>query len=650
MADNLFCQKLPVLIKYSDLEERKCSIQVSVDVQIATSPHHRKELVIRLTDENDLFFLYTLKLNEEDFQSLKSQQGLLVDFSSFPQSVIDLLELCLKEEANTVPKFVLHLVTTSKLGVNSGPSHLNVVETNPFKHLTHLSLKLLPGSDTDIKKYLATCLSQLKEYTTKLERSAENKESDLTQRLAQTQQALSARTRELDSLKVEWESRTSELSSRLSKDINTERERAVQIQSSSHQKYEREKRELEQAHMQIVKQLETRAYDLESKNKDLMDRKYQAESSIRDLKSKLSSIEEEHVRAKQELQSLRKHNSSLDGDRYEQEKVLNQARTRIAVLEQEVKDKDQVMSRSNDLLSLEQDQKKKCEEELEKKSRHVSKLEQSVKVMSDEMVKANEIIKKLQGEIRNYHGKLKLRNQVTTEQENILGEKSKEIDNLKKDLETTQRNLKQKEEETTKLNESLENTMKKLEESKQLLKTNENVINWLNKQVTEQQMSHTRTGTFEMHSANNSAATFRPTSTGLHNFSSGSYSTGVTQASLGNAGNNLQVPPSRQPQVQFQPGLSRPSAVTLSRTSPIPPIPEEISPKTSPTPHRNKENDPPLDPKYLQKSSSNKTVPVSLATGSTRLSKQGIIPNTRPALVAKQPTLASAYFPSQART
>ena len=39
---------------------------------------------------------------------------------------------------------------------------LSIVETNPFKHLIHLSLKFVPGSDSDIKKYLADCLKQLK--------------------------------------------------------------------------------------------------------------------------------------------------------------------------------------------------------------------------------------------------------------------------------------------------------------------------------------------------------------------------------------------------------------------------------------------------------------------------------------------------------
>ena len=38
------------------------------------------------------------------FHRLKSQQGLLVDFSAFPQKFIDLLELCIAETGKTSPK------------------------------------------------------------------------------------------------------------------------------------------------------------------------------------------------------------------------------------------------------------------------------------------------------------------------------------------------------------------------------------------------------------------------------------------------------------------------------------------------------------------------------------------------------------------
>ena len=37
-----------------------------------------------------------------------------------------------------------------------------MVETNPFRHLNHLSLKFSPATDAYLKKYLAECLVGLK--------------------------------------------------------------------------------------------------------------------------------------------------------------------------------------------------------------------------------------------------------------------------------------------------------------------------------------------------------------------------------------------------------------------------------------------------------------------------------------------------------
>ena len=37
-----------------------------------------------------------------------------------------------------------------------------MVETNPFRHLNHLTLKLVAANDLYLKKYLAKCLLQLK--------------------------------------------------------------------------------------------------------------------------------------------------------------------------------------------------------------------------------------------------------------------------------------------------------------------------------------------------------------------------------------------------------------------------------------------------------------------------------------------------------
>lgn len=57
----------------------------------------------------------------------------------------------------------------------------------------------------------------------------EHTESELSQQLRQAREALAARTQELDSLKAEWTSRTSDITSRHAQQVNEEKERALQV-------------------------------------------------------------------------------------------------------------------------------------------------------------------------------------------------------------------------------------------------------------------------------------------------------------------------------------------------------------------------------------------------------------------------------------
>ncbi|XP_041357895.1 LOW QUALITY PROTEIN: spindle assembly abnormal protein 6 homolog [Gigantopelta aegis] len=672
MADELFSKRLPVLFKSNDREDRRGSVYLRMEIQAVSAPLQRKELVVRLTDEKDLFFLYTLRLGEEDFQTLKLQQGLLVDVGAFPQKFIDLLELCLKEEHKDNPKFILHLVSQCSLAGEKSSAVLNIIETNPFKHLTHLSLKFVPGSDADIKKYLADCLKQLTETNMLLQQRLEHTNTDLSQKLQHTQESLAARTAELENLKSEWTSRIADLFSRHKEEITAEKERSMQVQNSLQERYEREKRELEQASTKLVHQMESKIHDLDRNNKDLMDKNYKSESTVRELRSKLSGLEEDHMRMKQDIQTLRKQNAGLDSEYHEQEKLINQLRTRIAVLEQEVKDKEHVLAKSSDLLHAEQDQKNKYKEDLDRKNKDLARLESKVKAMSEELVKGNEIIKKLQGEIKNYHAKVKLRNQIATEQEKLLSEKDQELEKLRQELATIKDSYRQNEDENKKLKDSLESTTNKLEECRQLLKTNENVIQWLNKQINEQQLSHHRLGAFEMPSA---TSNMRPSSAGMHNFSTSSYGSAshLPSQPMTNPGIAMPRPypnAHRQPQVQYNPGNPRKThlPVPVSRVGPPPPIPEEIRPTSNHSNHSSpgsthsadKENDPPVDPKYFQKredaipvrglmNRSNSPVMTSapqttvVTNSSTRISQQMIVPRHT------QPPLASAYFPGQSK-
>ncbi|XP_041603310.1 spindle assembly abnormal protein 6 homolog isoform X2 [Vulpes lagopus] len=419
MSQVLFQEPVPLQVKCKDCEERRITVRVSIELQSVSNPVHRKDLVIRLTDETDPFFLYNLVISEEDFQSLKFQQGLLVDFLAFPQKFIDLLQQCTQEHAKEIPRFLLQLVSPAPILDNS-PAFLNVVETNPFKHLTHLSLKLLPGNDVEIKKFLAGCLKCSKEEKLSLMQSLD----DVTRQLNFTQKTLSEKIQELDKLQNEWASHTAALSNKHSQELTNEKEKALQ----------------------------------------------------------------ELQRAKQEVLSLRRENSTLDAECHEKEKHINQLQTKVAVLEQEIKDKDQLVLRTKEAFDTIQEQKVALEENGEKNQVQLGKLEATIKSLSAELLKANEIIKKLQGDLKTLMGKLKLKNTVTVQQEKLLAEKEDKLQKEQKELQDVGQALRIKEQEVCKLQEQLEATVQKLEESKQLLKNNEKLITWLNKELNENQL------------------------------------------------------------------------------------------------------------------------------------------------------------------
>ncbi|KAM5256595.1 spindle assembly abnormal protein 6 homolog [Ctenodactylus gundi] len=483
MSQVLFQELVPLQVKCKDCEERRVSVRVSIELQSVSNPVHRKDLVIRLTDDTDPFFLYNLVISEEDFQSLKFQQGLLVDFLAFPQKFIDLLQQCAQEHVKEIPRFLLQLVSPAAVLDNS-PALLNVVETNPFKHLTHLSLKLLPGSDVEIKKFLAGCLKCSKEEKLLLTQSLD----DVTRQLNLTKKTLSEKIQELDKLRNEWASHAASLTNKHSQELAGEKEKALQAQVQYQQQHEQQKKDLEIIHQRNIHQLQSRMSELEAANKDLTERRYKGDATVRELKAKLSGAEEELQRIRQEVLSLRRENSTLDAECHEKEKHINQLQTKVAVLEQEIKDKDQLVVTTKEAFDTIQEQKVALEENGEKNQVQLGKLEATIKSLSAELLKANEIIKKLQGDLKTVMGKLKLKNAVTVQQERLLAEKEEKLQTEQKELQGVGESLRVKEQEVCKLQEQLEATIQKLEESKQLLKNNEKLITWLNKELNENQL------------------------------------------------------------------------------------------------------------------------------------------------------------------
>ncbi|CAJ0965140.1 unnamed protein product [Ranitomeya imitator] len=223
----LLSREVKVTVRNQDCGERRQTVRVCIEQHTASSPVHKKDLVVRMTDDTDPFFLYNLVISEDDFQSLKLQQGLLVDFTAFPQKFIDLLYQCINEENKEVPRFLLQLSSGTVLG--SSPAQLDIVETNPFKHLTHLSLRLLPANDMEVKTYLATCLKCIKEKEMTLQHKLKKTEDDLSRHLICTQQSISEKSAELEQIKNDSSSKITSLKSQHTAELRSEKDQAQQV-------------------------------------------------------------------------------------------------------------------------------------------------------------------------------------------------------------------------------------------------------------------------------------------------------------------------------------------------------------------------------------------------------------------------------------
>ena len=62
------------------------------------------------------------------------------------------------DQLNSIDRFL------SQLDVETGENSpiFSIIETNTFKHITHLSMRFVPGNDNTIKKYLANVVKEYK--------------------------------------------------------------------------------------------------------------------------------------------------------------------------------------------------------------------------------------------------------------------------------------------------------------------------------------------------------------------------------------------------------------------------------------------------------------------------------------------------------
>ena len=446
-------------------------------LQVSLTTTNTRGVNIVVTDPADYFLYFSVSLQEEDFNSVKAGQGLLVEFSQFPSMVTQLLEKCQAESHNQQPKFIL------VLNLAGQQPCLEFTELNMFKHLVHLSLVLARATDSQLKDYLVLSISQLSQQKSEVTTEQQQQITELQHRLTASTEQLQDTASQLEAARAELRVQASSLENKHCRSLQAEKENCRSEVKELQWKYEAELAELQAKNAKLTQQLENRVASLDVQNRDLWEVRVGHEASLREARGQLATREEEVARLRRDLAGIKQEKEVVESQGNQTDKQLSHLRQRVGQLELELAERDSVLRNQVDTVRQLQDTKERLSKEVAEKQTVVEKRETTIKKLSGEILKANEIISKLQEGVRQEQDKTKLRGHIAQEQEKLLSDRDRELSECREeireskqvidDLNTRQRDL-EKTEEEKKI---------KIEELEKIIKTNENVINWLNKQL-----------------------------------------------------------------------------------------------------------------------------------------------------------------------
>ena len=308
----------------------------------------QKLLHLEFTNPEDLAFLYTLQISEDDYPSLKQEQCLRIDFSDFADFFIDLLTQCANNPqytacitANATPSSTPtrirnmqhnHSYSHQEQQQGRGESRFQVIEATQFRNNTHLSLKIVAGNDDTVKNYLAARLglagSRIKLMTSELATARQETEA--------LQERFDQQTADLTELRNTQDSRIQKLQQQHAEELTSVREAALneaeRQQREAAQRLLESQREAEAHGSNTVQELKAARKEL----KQVRAAKFEVELQNGRLTSEVESLRTDatHLRAKCTAETAAKE--ELTREKHASEKLLAEAQSKVIALNQQV--------------------------------------------------------------------------------------------------------------------------------------------------------------------------------------------------------------------------------------------------------------------------------------------------------------------------
>ena len=469
--------ELNILIKKS---ESNSTIE-KMKINIIKLFEKQSRLIIQITNPNDPLFLYTLELSELEYQQLKSEQSLLVDFQNFPDFILKMFYFCKNEKDDTFTC----VFTIGGLNENNFSSNtsgiLTVEEKTQYRKLNHLILKFQAANDNTLKKYLSDIS---KEYKDKYE-NLYIKYNDLNQSYDNFQ-------KEAAILKENYQKSEYEHKTVIDNLLNEKNNEINSIKENNFKENKKELETLEAQKNKKINELENKISQLQgilddaTKNKtQLEEHKLKLEINQKDLEGKFAISNTELNVYKSEITNLRQENSELNQKCLNSEKQITELNYKNENILKQLEEKNKSLENMKQLVDSLNKQRDSNEDTIKSLKANNNKLESKLQLSIKEINKANDIIQRLQNEIKNQKSKYKSTKNELNTQEQLINQKQMLLDEQNRTIKEMKRENESKDQEIMGLKNQINNYNNKLNENEKLIEENKQMILYLNKNINE---------------------------------------------------------------------------------------------------------------------------------------------------------------------
>ena len=487
--------------------------------------------------------LFELEVGETDFCELRRDLALLVDFPDFASSFISLLQFCnlgesengdqrnvnfdkSHEENKTILDKSYNHENTLALNANNqcskyscrleigginkhysrnsdGNSHytykknsnpgsitsrFSIVESNQFRELSHLTLNLMQGTDASIRSYLSSRLTQTMNQNLLLKQSVQKKislansaEYSSKETSAKLNQLLMTSETEKRELKLKWN------------------ERLQQQSKLWEEKYKKLEEQTENKKQTLIKETEIKLKCTQEKldkthkeNQKLTQQIFGLESRVEKIQHSLDLKNENIELLNKSVTSLTNKLNSAGEENKLLEKTLHQRELQVAALEKSNESQEKVMRQLEDLRDAAQNSTIQAKSSVDEQTIEIHELKNRLVDFESKEKKSNEIFKKFQRDRTGLKTKITRYIQIIKKQEQNVIEMEKEITFLKnKNQEITKKEQEIKQDKAKKEKE-IKQLMDKVKEAEKVIESNQQVISWLNREVSEAQLGRGR--------------------------------------------------------------------------------------------------------------------------------------------------------------